>query len=210
MIDVHAIRHGYNLADLDRLARTAILAAQVKDMDSADKYDAAWHAIAAAVCAADERPAPSTLKYIGADAINACAHDQARHHGRTQEGQQRPRWMQYWELSSRPIGSPEAAVIEGMALWQIWPQLHPTDRRTLLTLVACDYDQDLAAAALGKSTAAFATALSTARKRFAVLWHEHETPQRRVVWGKADRRRGTRYTATHLAGIRQRRKEAAA
>lgn len=214
--DVHEIRWGYNLADLDRLAAIAVRAAWSQASDARDRYQAAWSAIAEALYLAEDRPEPWELKQTGMAAINENGRAHSRHHGfdtknREAGYESRRRFLQFWELDRHGCASPEQVVVDALALWQIWPRLSDTDRRTVLALVAHDGDQVAAATALGKGRSAYVTALSTARHRFLALWLEHETPQRRI-WGKADIRRGTRYSGTALAANRrqQRARKAAA
>ncbi len=209
MTDVHEIRFGYNLADVDRLAGIAVGAAWSQVCDPRDRYDAAWSAIAEALYVADDRPEPFDLKLVGMAAINDLGRAHRRHHGfdnrnRDNGFESAKRFLKYWELDRRGCYSPEPMIVERLALWQIWyHRLSDTDRRILLALVAHDGDQVAAARALGKGRSAYATALSTARHKFLGLWLEGETPQRRL-YGKADIRRSSRYSATGLIGERRR------
>lgn len=206
--DVHTLRHGYNLADLDRIARAAVAAAYPRAMDYRDRYDAAWHAIAELLYSIDTRPAPSELKRTGMSAVNRLAQD----HGRTwgydranpDAGYEAMRgFLRYWELDRRSASSPEGRVVDELALWQIWSCLSDTHRAVLLALAAHG-DQAAASHALGKTYATVGTHLMNARRAFLALWHEGEQPSR--VWGRADRRRG-RHTATQT--LRNRRQQRA-
>src|SRR5262245_1688634 len=79
--DVHDIRHGYNLADIDRLARAAVAGARARAMDARDRYDAAWHTIAELLYTSATRPEPWELKWAGATAIDREGQDNGRHWG---------------------------------------------------------------------------------------------------------------------------------
>lgn len=210
--DVHDIRHGYNLADLGRLAGIAVATAWTRTMDYTDRHDAAWHAIAELLYTSDERPEPWELKRAGVHAINRLAQDHGRHWGHDRRnpeaGYEAARaFLKYWELERRSHGSPEPGVVDALALWQIWWTLSATHRAVLLAL-AVHGDQQAAADALGKTYGTVGTHLKDARKKFFTLWHEGETPSR--LWGKADRRRG-RHTATQtLVNRRQQRARKAA
>lgn len=206
VVDVHDLRWGYNLADIDLIARQATAGSHSRAVDVTDRYECAWHAVAEALYASTEPPTRSELKQRALGAIDEERTAHRRHHGfdaRNKDAgyEAAVRFLSYWELDRRTHGF-ESGVVDRVALWQIWPQLSETDRRTLLALVAHDGDQVAAAAALGKGRSTYVTALSTARHRFLALWLEGETPQRRV-WGKADRRRSTRYSGTALVAVRR-------
>lgn len=210
--DVHEIRHGYNLADIDRLAGIAVAAAWSRAMDYTDRYDAAWHAIAETLYTAAEPPTGWDLKQAGVHAINRIAQDHGRHWGRDRRnpdaGFEAARaFLKYWELDRRSHGSPENGVVDGLALWQIWWTLSPTHRAVLLAL-AVHGDQQAAADALGKTYGTVGSHLKNARRAFFALWHEGESPSR--LWGKADRRRGRRTATQTLINRRQQRARKAA
>lgn len=205
-LDVHAIRHGYNLADLEMLARAAVAAAYSQVQDYLDRYDTAWFAIVEALYTAEQRPEPWQLKHAGVTAVNREGQDHGRHHGhdrRTPEaGYEAARgFLRYWELDSRPTGSCEERVCDQLALWQIWPTLSETHRAVLLALAAHE-DQQAAANAVDKSYGCFGSHLKDARRGFLKLWHEGEEPSR--LWGKNDRRRSSKYAGTKILAVRRR------
>lgn len=184
--DVHALRFGYNLADLDRLTRAALWRIWGTCLDYSTRYELAWSAVAECLYAApeDSPPAPGDLISAGQDAIAACADSEQRHRGYDREtGDGMPRWAAYWH-GQRPVHEPEAPLIERMALWQVWPELTPGQRGALLALAACG-TRDAAAESLGISARTLGHHLDAARRRFTALWHEHETPP--GFWG-SDRR----------------------
>jgi hypothetical protein len=57
--DVHTLRHGYNLADLDVLTRSALSRGWARNVDRRLRYDIAWSGVAEALYAATERPEPA-------------------------------------------------------------------------------------------------------------------------------------------------------
>ena len=87
------------------------------------------------------------------------------------------------EVAGR-LEASENAVIDRLALAQIWPRLRPVHQKTLAALTAY-HDYGLAAAALGISRTWFTTRLSAARREFLALWHESEPlPQ---LWAQGQR-----------------------
>lgn len=193
--DVHAIRHGYNLADLNRLARWAIWRVVGSMLDVRTRYEVAWSAIAEALYIApdDQPPAPDDLVRAGQNAIAGHVREEMHHHGRDRHngGAPMPRFASYWEGMRLRVGGPEHVVVERTALWQIWPRLTDRQRQVLLALAAHE-DYQAAAQALDANPGTFNVNVSHARKRFLELWHEGEEPSR--VWG-TDRRVGSRTAA---------------
>jgi hypothetical protein len=208
MSDIHELRHGYNLADLERLAALAVGAAFARAMDYRDRYDAAWFAIVEALYVAKERPEPWSLKQVGSRAVNRLAQDHGRmwgfDRGNPDGGYESMRgFLKYWELDRRACSSHEGSVVDRVALWQIWPTLSATHRSVLLAMAA-HRDQATAASGLGKSYATIGSHLCDARRKFFALWHEGEKPSR--LWAKTHGRRG-RHTATQT--LRNRRQQRA-
>lgn len=210
----HEVLHGYNMGDLDRLARTATQLAWPRSIDVHERYETAWSAISEHLCFASEAPTPRTLVMAGCDAINRLAQDNGRHRGVNRNHPDRglegaKNFLKFWELYRRATGSPEDTIVDYLALRQIWPCLSATHRAVLLAM-AVHADNALAAQAVGKTYLTFNSHLSQARRRFLALWHEGEAPSR--MWGKADRRRSERRTATQLLREReaQRRRRARA
>jgi hypothetical protein len=184
--DVHTLRFGYNLADVDRLARASVWRVWGIGLDYLDRYELAWSAVAECLYAApgDSPPSPGDLISAGQDAIAAHADAEQRHRGYDREtGAGMPRWAAYWH-GQRPVREPEAGLVERMALWQVWPALTPAQRSAFLAVAACG-TYDGAAASLGIARKTLANHLQAGRRRFLALWHEHEQPPR--SWG-SDRR----------------------
>lgn len=150
------------------------------------RYELAREGVAERLYAAPagEPPDPSDLVRAGQDAIAAHVNAEQQQHGYDREtGRRMPRWAAYWH-GQRPVREPEAGLIERLALWQVWPELTPGQRRAFLALAACG-TRDAAAQSLGISARTFAHHLEAGRRRFFALWHEHETPP--GFWG-SDRR----------------------
>jgi hypothetical protein len=187
--DVHALRYGYNLDDLQRFARIATWRV-VGRIEYQTRYEVAWSAIAEALYSAVQAPEPGELIVAGYAAISAHLGDEMHHTGRDRKhvGQEMPRFSAYWRGLSPHAPSPEQRIVDATALRQIWPHLPGRQREALLALAAHD-DYLAAAAALGVTPGAFRALVSQARRTFLRLWHEGETPSR--VWG-TDRRVGSR------------------
>lgn len=187
--DVHDIRHGYNLADLDQLARAAVrVGARTGVTSAAELYDSAWSAIAERLCTADEPPARTDLIGAGMSAISDAVWAAERCHGWDRQAHDiRPSFATYWIDHAGPTPSPERAVIDRTALWQIWASGPLTDgQRQALLALATYRDYQLAADSLGLPYKTFHQRVRYARQAFLTAWHEGETPSK--VWA-ADRRR---------------------
>ena len=206
------VRHGYTLADIDRLARVSVEIAWPRAMDYTDRYEAAWHAIAEHLCSTDEVPSPRDLKVTGTNAVNRLAQDEGHHHGfdRSNPGagfEGMPRFQQYWAIYGRATPSHEDGIVDRIALAQIWPALSPTHRQALLAF-AVHTDHDLASNAMGRTLATYRTHLANARRQYRALWHEHEAPSR--MWGSSYGRMGCRTGTQVLVNRRQQRARRAA
>jgi hypothetical protein len=204
--------HGYTLADLDQLARTAARTAfGGRILDPVDRYQAAWSAIAEQLCTADEPPTRGDLIRVGSNATSRAGQDHRHTWGMTRtwgsaEGDM-ARFLRYWELERRSTASPEEAVVDRTALHQIWPRLSLTHRQVLYAFAIHDGDHEAAAESLGKTVATFRSHLKAARASFRALWHEHETPSR--MWGRSGGR-GRRSAMQTLVNRRQQRARKAA
>lgn len=206
--DEHTLRWGYNLADLDRLTRTALSRQWARNVDQRLRYATAWSAIALAIYAAGEPPEPGDLVRAGWEALSAYLTTERRHWGMRYDGSERPSFGLYWDHAVQPAPSPEGAAVERMALWQIWPRLHPDERQTLLALAAHD-EYRLAAEALGLKYYTYCARVRRARIHFLRLWHEGETPSH--LWGHDNRgQHKCRSGNDTVMGVLRRRKAAAA
>jgi hypothetical protein len=85
-------------------------------------------------------------------------------------------FCRYWDdYLHHGAPSPEALLIDPLALAQIWPQLTLREQQALHALAETG-SYDAAAAAIGISRDHFSSLLSRARHHFLTLWHEHERP----------------------------------
>jgi len=202
------VRHGYTLADLDRYAHISVATAWTNTMDYRDRYDAAWHAIAERLYNTEHEQTPTTrdLKIAGTRAVNRLAQDEGRHHGFDRANPEAglegmPGFQRYWALH-HATPSPEDAIVDRIALTQIWPELSATHRQVLLVL-AVHADHQLAADALDRSLPTYRSHLRHARQRYRELWHAPETAS--AMWGQSRGRPGRRTAAQTLANRIQQR-----
>lgn len=205
--DGYHVRHGYMLADVDRLVRTGILRnAWYAAVDRDERYATGWHAAIELLYTATEPPTPKDLihaAWYAADEMTCRTGEQRgvprargpHYRGRTDL----PRFHAYWTTVSRHTASPEDMVVDRVALAQIWPQLREVDREALSALAAHG-DYELAASALGMKYHTFCARIKKARGRFHRLWHEGETP--RMGW--RDKRRGLENAGSVSRRIRRR------
>lgn len=199
--------HGYSLADIDRLARTAAATARSGHiLDPGDRYNTAWSAIAEHLCTAEEPPTRRDLYDAGATAVNSAGRDHRHTWGMARTwgspAGEMSNYQRYWELARRSAPSPEDPVVDRTALRQIWPTLSTTHQQVLYALAVNDGDHQAAADDLNKSLATFRSHLKSARAAYRALWHEHETPSR--MWGKSGQR-GQRTAMGVLVNRRQQR-----
>ncbi len=183
------LRHGYLLSDLHEIARTAALTAWAKGSDFADRCEVAWSGVVEHLYSAPEAPARHDLMRAGWDAVSRYVSGELHHHGRPRDGSFHTtgaRFQAFWWSQSEPTPSPEARVVETLAMAQILPRLTPRQRDALFALAAHD-DYALAAAALGMNYRSFYTQVWNARRRFFELWHEGEEPSH--LWGADHRKR---------------------
>lgn len=204
--------HGYSLNDMDRLTRIAITRAfGGRLLDPTDRYETAWGAIVETLATADEPPTGGYLVTAGVAAVNRAAQDHRHTWGMNRtwgsvEGDMAA-YARYWDMGRRVTGSPEDAVVDHLALQQIWPRLSVAHQQVLWALAVHDGDHREAAESLGKSLVTFRSHLKDARAAYRALWHEHETPSR--MWGRSGQR-GRRTAAQTLANRRQQRARRAA
>lgn len=172
------IRHGYSLADVDRMARLATHIGPVA-MDYSDRCDEAWAAIVEHLYSADGWPAEHDLVWIGRKAIYDMVTSDRRERGYyrlktdgiTNGAGSSPAFVAFWEALNRPSPAAERHVVDRFALWQILPTLRPHELDALVALAALD-DYQAAAVALGVGPGTFKSQIARARKAFLALWHE--------------------------------------
>lgn len=191
------IRHGYTLADIDRLAKTAATAAPTAGLDGYTRYSLAWSAIAEALCA-EEEPTRRDLVQAGWQAINreitACLHARGYLAGHAGNGTaSSPRYMRYWT----PVGGDNAIdrLVDHIAAQQAG-DVFTAAQGSAVDALAWLEDHTLAADALGIGYGTFSTRLAEARARFRAVWYAPETPPRTT---RHDKRRGNRPPRTHCA-----------
>lgn len=182
------IRHGYTLADIDRLARVLATTRSASWCDRTDVADLCWHAIVTVLYEADQRLEPGWLLAAARQHVHRYVRDERREHGIPRDdpwalqGTAR-HWTRYWNTWPTSTPSPEPQVVERLALAQVWSTLPQIDRDALAAL-AVHGDYRAAADALGLGYGAFCQRIRTARWRFLHRWHEHETPR---PWGSDQR-----------------------
>ena len=181
---------GYSLNDLDRLARTVVVA-NAQWWPGGDRYDqadTAWHGIVEHLYSASDAPTERDLLAAGTRALTNEVNGHGRHHGRTKDGTgtTAPRFAAYWY---EPAAEPwEDRVIERIAAEQILTRVKPHQTDALLALAAHG-DYAAAAEALGLKYATLTVRLSGARRTFQEHWY---APERPPSTRGTDRRVGSR------------------
>lgn len=197
----------WTLRDFDHMARAVVAhnRAWWPAGDRADQYAAAWHGIVEHLYASTAPPTRGELMEAGRRALVAEVRDSMRHRGaRRDTTNNGARYAAYWDWAGRATPSPENAVVDRIALYEILPALTPGQQEALIALASAG-DYATAAGLLGVSEAGLKSQLMLGRRRFRALWHEGEEPS--AHWG-VDRRAGTvRGTVGHgsaVARIRRR------
>lgn len=195
------VKHGYTLADLDKMARAAVVADRLLVGDIRYRHGIAYSAIAECLFAAEDPPDRAHLIRVGWQAIALDVRWSLRHAGFPDDGQPgddtlRPRFMQFWQ-DYRVVPSPETKVVEGLAARHLVDALSPVYRDAVVALAVHDTYQ-AAADALGISYVAFKARIGVARRQVLASWFEGETPRRT---GRVDRRVGAygKELATHCS-----------
>lgn len=179
-----------DLDEIDRLARDAVTHVRVGFLDTADRYQLAWSAIAEASLTQLD---PRRLAWAGRNAIYDAAKDYWHDHGLRKgrgsglDAVPASRAMQFWWDWAGVVPGHEHGVVERVAVWQVWQRLWPVDRQALAAL-AVHGDYQAAAAALGLEKTTFHLRVQKARRRFYRWWHEGEVPSRPFA---VDRRAAT-------------------
>lgn len=208
----HEIRFGFNLADIDRMARVSVTRARAQGGSYLDRVNAAISAIAEALCVAESPPDYQDLVHAGWAAVAAHVAREMRERGKptdaTMTGAQ---FEVFWWSTAGVTPSHESRIVDRASVWQIWPTLTRRMQQALASLAATE-NQDLAAELMGVTPSNFRVLLSMARRRFLVAWHEGEAPSglwqddRRLFRRDGlDRYGRPRITASQLDAIRERR-----
>lgn len=184
------IRHGYTLGDLDRLARTVVVANSQwwPAGDRKDQADTAWSGIVEYLYSATDTPTERDLLAAGTQALVEDTKGYRKHHGLRDGGliADGPRFAAYWY---QPPAEPwEDRVIERIAAEQIIAKVKPHELDAVLALAAHG-DYQAAADALGLKYTALTVRLSGARKTFRQHWYAPEVAPRMKG---TDRRVGSR------------------
>ncbi len=155
------LRHGYTLADANRLSVIAVRNAwghQRADYD--ERLEIAWFAVIEHIYSAEERPEVSHLLRAATRAIHSQAHQEHRFRGLTgTDGGIRAGFECFWWSAAGHGASPEGRVTERIAVQQIWPLLRPRYQRVFAALAVYE-DYRLAAGAVGKSYKGFVHEIS--------------------------------------------------
>lgn len=184
-VDSDEVAHGFNVADVARLARAAsALARGGANIAPDDRVDIATFAITVALLEAISAPGAVDLVRVGGDAIHAESRAEGRHHGADERhpGEERPAFAAYWH---RELATPwEETFIDRLAVRQIMPMLTTREQAVIRHLARYDRypGSDVAAADFGSNQSTFTSNLHNARARFRGWWHEGETPS--AMWGQ--------------------------
>jgi DNA-directed RNA polymerase specialized sigma24 family protein len=178
---IDALRHGYTLADIEQLAKSAAANNHTMAADHRDLHYAAWSAIIDLLYANDTPPSRHDLAYAGKAAIWQLVRDHRRTYGYADRDWYNglgsaPRFASYWH---QPAEAPhEERYVEETAVRQIFATLTDRQREVLLAAAAHDGDYVAAAEALKMPRGSYSTWLSLARRAVAEAWHAPETPHR--------------------------------
>lgn len=196
MIGDTELRHGFTLTELHRIAALATNTGRALVMHYEDRRDEAWGAIVEYLYAAVEQPTAHRLVEVGRTAIYDLIRSERREQGFYREHTDgtahgpgsSPKFQQYWDHVMRHTRSPEAQVVERLALAQILLALTERQREAIRAL-AVGERYDRAADLLGIEPQTFRALIGRARLKFREFWHEGEIPSK--PWGtdrRADRR----------------------
>jgi hypothetical protein len=164
--------------DLDRIALKAAGTHWNRSLSHADRVQAAWSAAAEALTVSADLPEEDLLR-AARDGISDLEASTRRFYGLSQASGYREvtgAFGAYWWQP--PLSGWENAVVERIALGQVWAAISRADRQVLRALADAGGDQAKAAATLGVPYAAYRGRLGRARKAFRALWHEGEQPPR--------------------------------
>ena len=184
------LRHGYTLAELDRLAVSAAANNHSMAADFSDAHHAALSAIVDVLYAADQPPSRHDLSYAGKAAVWKLVRDHRQTYGYRDRDPyagigSAPHFAAYWSAptNSNPSAPFEERVLERLTLGKVWPQLSDQHRQVLAALAVYDDYRD-AAAALGMPDSSYRTYVSQARRALLSVWHDHETPRRQTGYNR--------------------------
>jgi DNA-directed RNA polymerase specialized sigma24 family protein len=177
-----ALRHGFTYGNLEALAWAAVrYHTPSRGLDTSDRFEAAWGAVAECLYAAAEPPTPLGLVHAGLAGLDRLRKGGLRERGRggrNRDGRDAVAWpasagsfYRYWTRPAPP--TPEETAVEATAVRQVLAALGPAYGEALAAL-AEHGDYQAAAAALELSQTAFNARVRRGREAFLALWHEHE------------------------------------
>lgn len=180
---------GYTFRELNQIAvRAAVYCRWGDRFGVPERFEIAWAGVVDHLAGCEQPPDSFDLYKAGQRAIGRASDRELREHGITRGSdglQAMPSFDAYWGHKTSPAA--DAAVVDRLAVWQIWPMLRPLHQMAFLALAAHgDYSQ--AADAVGYPYNSFSALITAARAEFLRLWHEGETPSR--IWA-ADRHGST-------------------
>ena len=167
--------HGWTVRDINQLALFAASRYWSRITGPAERYGAAWSAAAEALAAAQDPPRQDEMLRAARAGIVALTQAHHRFHGLSQaSGYTRTHgaFARYWYQP--PLSGWEDAIVDRIAVGQVWAGISPAHRRVLQVLADCG-DQESAARALGTSYVTYRSRLGQARRAFRELWFEGET-----------------------------------
>lgn len=173
-----AVLHGVSLNDLQRIARTVVVAnAQWwSGGDRHDQVETAWLGIVECLCSADQPPTERDLHAAGTRALVEETKAWRRHHGIADTGDVGPRFAAFWY--DPPRDPWEDRVVDRIALGQILAAI-PAHQRDAFDALAKAGDYALAAQLLGIKYPALVARLRHARTEFLRSWYWPESAPRR-------------------------------
>lgn len=178
-----AVRYGYTLDGLNRLARYVVVANLQwwPGGDRHDQVDTAWSGIVEHLYAVDDEPTESELLAAGTRALVEDTKGYRKLHGIRDGGTHAgehgfigdgPRFAAYWY---EPPAEPwDERIIDRMALAQILATAKPLHLDAVGALAATD-NYATAAEVLGLKASALSVRLSEARKQFRRHWFAPDT-----------------------------------
>jgi hypothetical protein len=172
---------GYTFAELRQIANRATVYCRWGDrFPFHERFDIAWSGIIDYLTERDSPPQRFEVYQAAQRAIGRASEKELGEHGMRHGADglyATPRFEIYW--TPKPAPAADAAVVDRIAMWQIWATLRPLHQLAFLALAAhADYSK--AAEAIGYPYGSFSYLISQARAEFLARWHEGEAPSR--IW----------------------------